>query len=321
MSKARALHKNASRRKIIQVPREFLQHDLKLTSTMICKHLMTFAIPLVIATIALLLLQPIISVPLAIFLCVFSSIGLHSLGLMGHEGTHFTLHPNRLISAYIGIIISSMVPLHLDMGFAIRHNQHHRFTNTEKDPDLKAFGRFKTLWERMFLARVCASNDYLITTVKLAIGGYPAEWDSMLNLSRGQITWLARVNILASLFFTSMYTLIAERWSEFGFALLGTLVFAILISGLRPYLEHAGTDHGRTTHSRTWISPVFDFLYAGINYHLAHHLAPAVPAYRIKQFHEWLIDQQHINRNETIEITSIGEAFEVICELPYGSRL
>lgn len=237
---------------------------------------------------------------------------------MGQDGTHFTLHPKRVISAYIGVLTSALVPFHLDMGFAIRHNQHHRFTNTEKDPDLKVFTQFRTLWSRLFLARLKASHEYMATTLQLASGHYPSEWDTTLNLSRSQITALARVNILASAFFTLLYALIAVLIPAFAIAFITTFTWSILISGLRPFLEHAGTTSDRMTSSRSWISPLFNSLYAGINYHLAHHLAPGVPAYRIQEFHGWLLSNNYIQPTETVEIHSVREAFQVLRELPYG---
>lgn len=306
-------------RGIIPVPAEFLKLDTSKMAQMIAIHLLTFVVPLVLATSLLTLGLPgSVTIPAITVLSLISSFGLHSLGLMGHEGTHFTLHPKRIISAYIGVITSALVPFHLDMGFAIRHNQHHRFTNTDKDPDLRVFGRYNNLWSRLFQARLKASQEYLVTTLQLASGRYPEEWNSMLNLSRAQITTLARVNIVASLLFLSAYIGIAMLIPSFLIAFVAVFLFAILVSGLRPYLEHAGTDVSRFTSSRSWISPLFNAAYGGINYHLAHHLSPGVPAYNIAGFHRWLIENQYIQESNTVHIHSVKEAVAVVRNLPYG---
>ncbi len=311
---------DTTRRHIIPVPAALLKQDLGKTTLMIAKHFITFAVPLILATYAISIkIPPALLGAATILLTLLSSFGLHSLGVMGHEGTHFTLHKKRIISAYIGVLVSALVPFHLDMGFAIRHNQHHRFTNTDKDPDLKVFSSFRSLWSRLFLARLRASHEYMSTTLQLASGRYPAEWDAMLNLSRSQITNLARTNITASILFTLVYVLIAINSQAFAIAFLATFTWAILISGLRPFLEHAGTNSDRMTNSRSWISPLFNVLYAGINYHLAHHLAPGVPAYRIKEFHQWLLANNYIQQAQTIQIQTLGEAIAVLRNQPYGS--
>lgn len=309
------------RRTIILVPQEFLRQDVAQSTLMIGTHLATFALPLILSTYILMSSIPqYLAVPLVLILSVIGSFGLHSLGLMGHEGTHFTLHPKRVVSAYIGVLTSAIVPFHLDMGFAIRHNQHHRFTNTERDPDLAVFSQYKTLWSRLFLARLKASHEYLIGTLQLASGRYPTQWDSLLNLTRPQITTLARVNILASLTFLAFYALIISQIPLFGVVLGTTFFLAILVSGLRPYLEHAGTDNQRFTSSRSWISPFFNMAYAGINFHLAHHLAPAVPAYRIAAFHAWLVENHYISEEQIVRAESIRELANVVSTLPYGTR-
>src|SRR5262245_5385427 len=55
--------------------------------------------------------------------------GLHLLGLVGHEGMHLSLTRNRYVSAILGIFFSSMVINFMEMGFAISHWNHHRYTN------------------------------------------------------------------------------------------------------------------------------------------------------------------------------------------------
>ena len=310
-----------TRRTVIPVPQEFLKQDVAQSALMIGTHLVTFALPVALSTYLLTLNLPAyVVLPLVVVLSLVGSFGLHSLGLMGHEGTHFTLHPKRIVSSYIGVITSALVPFHLDMGFAIRHNQHHRFTNTDKDPDLKVFGKYNTIWSRLFLARLQASHEYLVTTLQLATGKYPADWDAMLNLTRSQITTLARVNIASSLGFLAVYVFVAIQIPMFTVALAATFTLAILVSGLRPYLEHAGTDAHRFTSSRSWISPLFNVAYAGINFHLAHHLAPGVPAYRIAAFHDWLVQNHYIAEEHIVHAESIVEIAHVVRSLPYGSR-
>jgi fatty acid desaturase len=309
------------RRPIIRVPAHFVKPDVAQTFRMIGIHGLTFTLPLVLSCIVFSYEQHTVANAILVGLAtLISSFGLHSLGLMGHEGTHFTLHPKRASSALIGVLTSAFVPFHIDMGFAIRHNQHHRFTNNkDKDPDIMIFQKFQGFWQRFLFARFAATAEYFRTALAVAFTNYPADWDNGLNLHRDQIVKLARINLIASLAITVGYgTLIIFFPGAFGIAFGLTFFFAITLSGLRPYLEHAGTNDIKTSNSRSWISPAFDVLYSGINYHLAHHIAPAVPAYRIKEFHRWLEVQGHISQDNTVTTRSFREAATVIKDLPYG---
>jgi fatty acid desaturase len=239
---------------------------------------------------------------------------------MGHEGTHFNLHANRFKSAAIGMVSSSFVPFHLDIGFAISHNQHHRFTNTDKDPDVLLFRPFDTFWKRLFLARRAATQTYAQRAVRIALNQHPPAWDEYLNLPRAQIVSLARLNITLSALYLLGYIALALLVPGFALSFAATVAFAFLISGLRPYLEHAGTDVGLLQSSQSWISGLFDTLYGGINYHLAHHLSPGVPAYRIKAFHHWLVREGHVDIAAVKVIKTPAAALQVLRDRPYGSE-
>jgi fatty acid desaturase len=89
-------------------------------------------------------------------------------------------------------------------------------------------------------------------------------------------------------------------------------LFTLLISGLRPHIEHAGTGQERFSQARSWISPTFDLVYGGINYHLAHHLYPAVPAYHIRRLHRWLSETGQLPAAGVHEIRSWAEYWEVV---------
>jgi fatty acid desaturase len=67
-------------------------------------------------------------------------------------------------------------------------------------------------------------------------------------------------------------------------------VLGILLSGTRPYLEHADTGLGTFQQARSYCSPIMTALFAGNNFHLEHHLYPSVPCFRLPAVHRWLRD-------------------------------
>jgi fatty acid desaturase len=246
-----------------------------------------------------------------------SGHGLQCVALLGHEGTHFTLHKDRWTSAFMGVLLSSFAPFHMDVGFAISHAEHHAFTNTDKDPDHIFFGHFKNFWSRLLLARSAASRRYLFSTLKLAFGRWPPDHPIRIGLTSPELVRLARLNLLSSFSLLALYltatfffpvAMICILWVPF--------LIAMLISGLRPFVEHVETKVGRGHDSRSWISPYFDALYGSINYHQAHHLWPRVPAYNLKSLHHWMRDNNAGIDQHSIEISSIAEFIKVAKRFP-----
>ncbi|HEX4924387.1 MAG TPA: fatty acid desaturase, partial [Bdellovibrionales bacterium] len=169
-------------------------------------------------TLPSLLMYALLSVPgiagptavaLALPLLILAAHGLHNTGLIGHEGTHFNLHRDRFKSAKIGVLISSLVPLHFDVGIAVLHADHHRFTNTDRDPDAILFAKFKSIWSRLLFARIAANRRYLRATLNLALSRWPERAPMRVGLTLPQMERLARLNLAASAACLTLYGLLA----------------------------------------------------------------------------------------------------------------
>jgi fatty acid desaturase len=221
-------------------------------------------------------------------LLLLAQQGLHLLGWVGHEGMHLSLTRNRYMSAFLGIFFSSMVINFMEMGFAISHWNHHRYTNQPLDPDCALFARYQGFWGRLFLARFASNRQSLLATLRMA-AGKPLEGNSPFPFSAVAIQRLAAFNLLCSVFWLSVYVAIAVYDPLSGLVSVALPhVLGLLYTGLRPYVEHAGTDTGKFTNARTRTAPFFSALYFFNNYHLEHHLYPAVPCYRLATVHRWL---------------------------------
>jgi len=218
-----------------------------------------------------------------ISLGLLSQQGLHLLGWVGHEGFHFNLHDNRHLSAVIGIVFSSMVGTFMEIGAAISHWNHHRFANQEGDPDIPLFTKYRKLWQRMLFARMGANRQYLRNAVRLALGK-PVAYATRLPFKDKEVQMFACLNIALSVSWLSIYA-----WIVYHAPVAGTLAiilphfFGTLYTGLRSYLEHAGTGTGLFQDSRTRISRFFSVVYFFNNYHLEHHLYPQVPSHHLKE--------------------------------------
>jgi predicted RND superfamily exporter protein/fatty-acid desaturase len=239
-------------------------------------------------------------------LVLVASHGAHLLGWVGHEGIHLLLARNKHVSAYLGTFLSAMTSFSA-VGYGVAHWNHHRFTNQESDPDARLYYPFRTFWSRFLWARPAGSRSHLRNTIDMA-RGRPLTLGYKLPFTAEQSRRLAVFNLVALAFWFGLYAMAAAVHP------LGVVVGIVLpililipISGLRGYIEHAGTGVGMFRDTRSWAAPVFTVLFFGNNLHLEHHLYPGVPCYRLLRVHRFLRDGGWLARwNAPVETTVLG---------------
>jgi fatty acid desaturase len=246
-------------------------------------------------------------------LTTFSAVGLYVLAALGHESLHGNLCRNAKLSFSIGLFFSSSVISYFDMGFAVRHWDHHRYTNTKKDPDLIPTAHLSTWWQRLLLSRLIFNIVYLKNTFFLATGKLDYIKDHQTPYTPGELVYFARMNFLFAGFWLGLYTIIFIldwRAALFGIV-LPSLVLA-LMAGCQSYLDHAGLgdEQFRNAYSRT--SPLMTLIYFGSNYHLEHHLYPRVPCYRLHKVHRALLDAGLSEQIRPAVISDFLEAYKTL---------
>jgi fatty acid desaturase len=235
-------------------------------------------------------------VPSLAVLCFIAAHGLHLVGWVGHEGFHFNLFRHRLASAIVGVVVSSALVVFFQTGVAIEHFNHHRFANTDKDPDLALFSRQKGFWARLLLTRTRANRAFLLNSWRL-VRGLPLGMEERgLPLPRSIYEQLARLNFACCLLWLSGYVLLLELEPlRATLSVLIPLVLANLCSGLRPYLEHANTDDQLQSSARSRTHLLTVAAYFGNSLHFEHHLYPSVPCYRLPRVRRWLLEQGYVS--------------------------
>ena len=166
--------------------------------------------------------------------------GLHLLGIMGHEGFHGNLHPNREHSAMLGVFFSSIVTSYLVTGYALTHWKHHTNTNKATDPDTEIYSRYHNFWSRLLFSRFMGTKKYRKDTYKLAFGK-PID----LGVSPLKLTVLQRLaqwNLFFAACWFAVYLGILIKWPMVGLvSIVIPHILASGLSGLRAYIEHSGT--------------------------------------------------------------------------------
>ncbi len=248
-----------------------------------------------------------VRVGLALVLGLIGGHGMHLLTFVGHEGMHTNLHRNKYVSAALAVLFSSPVPFFFIVGFSMTHWKHHRFTGQNIDPDVQIYSQYRNFVSRFFLARSGSVRIYMKNAVRMALG---VDWpeNTKLPFTEREMRWITRINIALGLSAVTVYALIWHRSLWLGFTVMLIPYCAVYVfSAMRAYIEHTGTVPGRYRDSRSYISPIYTALFFGSNFHLEHHLYPAVPCYRLPALHEYLASQGlHEAANAQIERSFVG---------------
>lgn len=250
-----------------------------------------------------------------------ASQGLHLLGWVGHEGLHLSLHRNKFVSAFAGIFFSSLIVSFFEIGSAISHWTHHRYTNQPQDPDCEIFVKFKSFWSRLLFARMTANRTYLINTFKMAFN-LPLPYAYKLPFKPHMVRIMAWTNILLSLFWLVVYVTITVYDPITGLVSIALPHILTIHTGLRSYVEHAGTGIGPFRDSRSRTSFLSTALYCFNNYHLEHHLYPSVPCYKLPAVHHYLREQGFYEQaNSPIETSFLGAFLHTTSQSMYPEGL
>jgi fatty acid desaturase len=202
-----------------------------------------------------------------------------------HETVHQTPFMNRRLNDWVGRFCGFVVLVE-PQWFRHFHLAHHRFTNmADKDPELSGprpgtLGQY--LW---YLCGLPESVGRIKTLVRNAI---KPNKDSFVS-EHGKEGVKRQARIYVVIYFVLIGVSVAASTT----VLLWVWLFPFLMAGpfLRAYLlaEHAGCpqvnsmfDNTRTTFTNS----VVRFLAWNMPYHAEHHAYPAVPFYKLAEFHE-----------------------------------
>ena len=296
------------------IPVEFYDPSSIGTISFIVYALTLFILP---ATLCRIVATEIEFIPLRfgliIPLTIISGYGLQLMGFVGHEGFHLSLHRNKLVSALLGLFCASSVVTYFEIGFAMQHWNHHRFTNQASDVDVRQVEHLKTWWQRILFSRAIYNIHYFKMALKTALG-YPLPFAYQMPFKPFTVRLLCYANFGFALFWIGIYVGVIW-WDPLTgvFSLALPMLVALLISGCQTYLDHAGTSSDLFCNAWSRTSPLMTILYFGANYHLEHHLYPGVPCYRLYKVHQLLKESGVFEKVKSPIQTSFFGAYRNLC--------
>jgi fatty acid desaturase len=219
-----------------------------------------------------------------------------------HDGAHGLIFKNRKLNDWASQWLCAFPVMTDTLPYRKVHSQHHRFTDTEKDPDLRLTEAFPTSRQSLIrkflrdLSGIAGFRRYSAVLVS-AWGKENKIFESLkrifLKLKGFLITNLIIFSIL--LFFSQGWLYLLLWW-------LPMLTFFSLFYRIRSITEHSGLSGSddfsftRTT-IVTWYLKYF-LAPLNVNYHIEHHLFTFCPWYNLPKAHQMLIEKGLTNEME-----------------------
>ncbi len=208
---------------------------------------------------------------------------LVSLAILMHEGVHGNLFRRRNLDRWVGFLLG--VPaLFSCSAYRTTHLLHHRFNRTPRDPDeFMNLSRNRTVLSIAFYGWLIVGMFAYLVHVPLT---------ALIHGSRSQRIAVIVEQALMGALYGALFTA-AAHWGFLN-AVLWCWVYpmgvAVVLGGVRGWAEHMMTRAGHPlTQTRTVTSnALVSFFMCNLNYHLEHHLFPAMPWYNLPRLHALL---------------------------------
>lgn len=209
----------------------------------------------------------------------------HALGVIAHDGSHYTLFRNRRVNDLIAEIFLAWPILASLRAYRRAHLAHHANLNTELDPDLlrnrpDLLGQQRSpLAVTLLMAGKGTKQGGLL---KMFVGNTDKPGDRAWGAAR----WVTYAAVAAAITWFGWWREVALYWLV---PLFTWFVFAMRLRGI---VEHWGlpnkTPLNMTRSVRVTALERVLLLPHNINLHLEHHHYPRVPFYRLPALHRHL---------------------------------
>lgn len=240
------------------------------------------------------------------FLLAVVLIGSRQLGLaiLMHEAAHNALFKTRWINEFVGEWLCGRPILAELSAYRHYHLTHHRFTQTDRDPDLALSSKFPTTHaslKRKFIRDLTGQTGLRQLSGQIMMSLRLAGDDDAMEAANSDFAQAFKARDLWKSFpvflgIIATMSLIGEWWWGLAFWLLPFLTWFQLVLRIRNIAEHGATEQSenplknvRTTYAgplaRALVAPYW------VNYHLEHHMVMHVPCWKLRHMHDLLLNK------------------------------
>jgi len=269
--------------------------------------------------------------PWIVLSIVVVGVQQHALFILAHEAAHYRLFRERALNDAVGRAIGMAGAISM-CTYRVIHRLHHNNLYGEEDPDTAIHGGYPRgtayLWKK--LAQDLAGWNAWKTLAYFF--GAPALNEQTQRAARPlddtspQLRRSARIDrwfVVAFQLIVPLGCLVLFGWR--GLAQYAAFWLVPMITVLQPILRlRAICEHGATTDFSSPLTAARSNRTGGgvlnvlgrallfphhVNYHLEHHLYPAVPHYHLPRLHRLLVDKGAL---DGAEVRDLGETLGLI---------
>lgn len=214
----------------------------------------------------------------------------HGLSILAHDAAHGVLFKTKALNEFVGIWLLA-APYGGDMlSYRRYHLKHHRYTQSEDDPDLGLSAKFpvtKASLRRKFIRDLTGQ-----TFLRIQIANFKSKQEPGMEAFEKTSFWpylITNVVLFLGLAALGQWWVYPVLWV----LPMATWFMAVLRN--RNIAEHALTTtdgnvltQARTTHAN-WAARIFLAPY-WVNYHVEHHAYMYVPCWQLPHLHRAMAD-------------------------------
>jgi len=263
----------------------------------------------------------------------------HALFILAHEAAHYRLLRERALNDAVGRAIGMAGAISM-CTYRVIHRLHHNNLYTEEDPDTAIHGGYPR--GTAYLCKKLAQDlvGWNAWKTFAYFFGAPALNDQTQRAARPlddtsrELRRSARIDrwfVVAFQVIAPLACFVVGGWR--GLAQYAAFWLVPMVTVLQPILRlRAICEHGATTDFSSPLTAARSNRTGGgslnvlgrallfphhVNYHLEHHLYPAVPHYHLPRLHRLLVDKGAL---DGAEVRDLGETFDLIFA-PRAARL
>lgn len=249
----------------------------------------------------------------------------HALAILAHEAVHYRLFGARWLNEAVGRLCGYLISVSM-MSYRVVHRLHHNHLYEPADPDLPLQAGYPR--GRAYLAKRLVKDALGLTTFKnyAYFFGRPGvntkderqASQRALDDTSPRLKEAARRDRIATVAFQAVL-LGAAIWTGWWpeYLILWVLPLLTLLQAIlrfRALCEHGAVPDTREQRlaTRTTLAPWWIrwmLLPHHVNYHLEHHLYPAVPHYRLRECHDEMGKAGMLEGTEVVSLAAATRKF------------
>ena len=219
-----------------------------------------------------------------------------------HDGAHGLIFENRQTNDLVSQWFCAYPVMTDTLPYRKYHSLHHKYTETDKDPDLGLTKAFPT--SKYSLIRKILRDLTGIAGFRRYLGTIKSAWGKNLSFFdhvRKFFTKLKGFFITKLIIFGILY-ISGNGWLYLALWWFPLFTFFSLFYRIRSITEHSGVPGGDDlTNTRTTLVPWYLKYFLAplnVNYHIEHHLFTFCPWYNLPKAHKLLKEKGYLNEME-----------------------